>query len=237
MADKPKREIKEPKRFCTEVFAYTPVKKANPQKKNKKLYDIEVTEVDKVNKRLKIHYVGYSSRFDEWRPFGEDEGSEYFPFVRKEKLFIPSENSLVDRTQTFHGQISREIKKKLWSGRREDPEISIDLNVDQDVFMEGLGSALPGIIQRGKMVYQVKSNRMLDPFLGVKWDERILNPAGDFAYVIPGTIKYWMGQRNPITEYKIIGERYIKSEIENSYFITFQFVRGDGNRNNYQANM
>ena len=29
----------------------------------------------------------------------------------------------------------------------------------------------------------------------------------------------------------------LKSEIENSYFITFQFVRGDGNRNNYQANM
>ena len=165
MADKPKREIKEPKRFCTEFFAYTPVKKANPQKKNKKLYDIEVTEVDKVNKRLKIHYVGYSSRFDEWRPFGEDEGSEYFPFVRKEKLFIPSENSLVDRTQTFHRQISREIKKKLWSGRREDPEISIDLNVDQDVFMEGLGSALPGIIQRGKMVYQVSQIGCSIPFL------------------------------------------------------------------------
>lgn len=66
---------------------------------------------------------------------------------------------------------------------------------------------------------------------------KILNPAGDFAYVIPGTIKYWMGQRNPITEYKIIGEQYIISEIENSYFITFQFVRGDGNRNDDQANM
>ena len=87
------------------------------------------------------------------------------------------------------------------------------------------------------MVYQVKSNRMLDPFLGMKWDERILNPAGDFAYVISGTIKYWLGQRNPITEHKIIGEQYIKSEIENSYFITCQFVRGDGNRNNYQANV
>ena len=112
--------------------------------------------------------------------------------------------------QTFHGQLFREIKKKLWFGRREDPEISIDLNVDQDVLMEGLGSVFPGIIQRGKMVYQVKSNRMFDPFLGMKWDERILNPAGDFAYVISGTIKYWPGQRNPITEYKIIGEQYIK---------------------------
>ena len=67
--------------------------------------------------------------------------------------------------------------------------------------------------------------------------ERILNPAGDFAYIIPGTLKYWMRQRNPITQCKIIGEQYIKSEIENSYFITFQFVRGDGNSNNYQANM
>ena len=51
------------------------------------------------------------------------------------------------------------------------------------------------------MVYQVKSNRMLNPYLGMKWDERILNPAGNFAYEIPGTIKYWMGQRNSITEY------------------------------------
>ena len=101
MADSPKREIKEPKWFYNEFSAYTPVKKANPQRKDTKLYDIEVTEVDKANKRLKIHYVGYSSRFNEWRPFGDDEGSEYFPFVRKEKLFIPSENSLVDRTQTF----------------------------------------------------------------------------------------------------------------------------------------
>ena len=143
MADRPKGEIKEPKWFYNEFSAYTPVKKANPQRKDTKLYDIVVTEVDKANKILKIHYVGYSSRFDEWRPFGDDEGSEYFPFVRKEKLFIPSENSLVDRTQTFHGQLFREIKKKLWSGRREDPEISIDLIVDQDVFIEGLGSVLP----------------------------------------------------------------------------------------------
>ena len=77
MADRPKREIKEPKRFCNEFSADTPVKKASPQEKRYKLYDIEVREVDKANKKLKIHYVGYSTRFDEWRPFGDDEGSEY----------------------------------------------------------------------------------------------------------------------------------------------------------------
>ena len=113
---RPKREIKEPKWFYNEFSAYTPIKKANLQRKDTKLYDIEVTEVDKANKRLKIHYVGYSSRFNEWRPFGDDEGSEYFPFVRKEKLFIPSENSLVDRTQTFHDRLFHEMKKKFALG-------------------------------------------------------------------------------------------------------------------------
>ena len=70
--------------------------------------------------------------------------------------------------------------------------------------MEGLGSVLPGVLQRGKMVYQLESNRVPDSYLGLKWDERILNVAGDFAYVIPGTIKYWLGQRSPIIEYKLI---------------------------------
>ena len=128
------------------------------------------------------------------------------------------------------------VTKKLWFGRREDPVINIDLNVDQDVFMEGLGNVLPGVLQRGKMVYQLESNRVLDSYLGLKWDERILNVAEDFAYVIPGTIKYWLGQRSPIIEYKLIGEQYARTEVENSNFITFQFVRGDGNRNNYHAN-
>ena len=54
------------------------------------------------------------------------------------------------------------------------------------------------------MVYQLESNRVPDSYLGLKWDERILNVAGDFAYVIPGTIKCWLRQRSPIIEYKLI---------------------------------
>ena len=73
-----KERNKRTKAVLHEFSAYNFVKNANPHKKGTKLYDIEVKEVDKANKRLKIHYVGYSSRFDEWRPFGEDEGSEYF---------------------------------------------------------------------------------------------------------------------------------------------------------------
>ena len=42
---------KEAKRFYNKYLTYTPVRKANPRQKDTKLYDIEIREVDKINKR------------------------------------------------------------------------------------------------------------------------------------------------------------------------------------------
>lgn len=233
MAGRPQRDVKKPQRF-TEFFAQSSSSEIQKQKCNKRdstLYDIEVTEVDKERKRLKIHYVGYNEKYDEWRPY-DGKAGESFPFVRSEKLFVPTKDSFEDRLQSFHNNVYREIKKKLRSWRREDPEVCVDLNVDQDVFEAGLGS-IPGRMYPGRTVFTMRSNRMMDPFLGLKWDERILNENGDFAYVVEGTIRYWLGKRSPIVEFKYIGNKLIKSEIENSYFLTFQFVRGDGNKFTY----
>ena len=57
-----------------------------------------------------------------------------FPSERLEKTYIPGEMSLEDRTNVFHGHVYQEIKRKLWSGRRDDPDIRIEVNVDPDVF-------------------------------------------------------------------------------------------------------
>ena len=62
---------------------------------------------------------------------------------------------------------------------------------------------------------------MLNPYLGMKWDERILNPAGNLAYEIPGTIKYWMGQRNPVTEYKTIGSSILNLKSKTAILLHF----------------
>ena len=81
-----KREIKKAKRFCNEYLTYTPVRKANPRKKDKKLYDIETREVEKINKRLKIHYVGYSTCFDEWRLSGLMEDLDIFRLSQRKAV-------------------------------------------------------------------------------------------------------------------------------------------------------
>ena len=38
---------------------------------------------------------------------------------------------------------------------------------------------------------------------------------GDFAYVVPGTLRFWLTKRNPI--FKLIGDKYVRSEIEDGY--------------------
>ena len=77
--------------------------------------------MDTTRKQLKIHLAGFSHGYDDWN---------YFPFVRLEKMFFPAEGPLENRGNIFHGRLYRWIKRKLWSGRKDDPEVRIELNVE-----------------------------------------------------------------------------------------------------------
>ena len=57
------------------------------RKTDRDLYDVGVIEVDTTRKQLKIHFVGFSHEYDEWRDY--DNERNYFPFVRLEKKFFP----------------------------------------------------------------------------------------------------------------------------------------------------
>jgi len=54
-------------------------------------------------------------------------------FQRMEPLFIPSAPSFDDRAELFHAELYREIKRKLYSGRKDDPATRIEIRIDQDV--------------------------------------------------------------------------------------------------------
>ena len=54
------------------------------------LYEIEVKEVNREGKRLKIHYKGFNDQFDEWKPYDDNN----FPVVQLEHKFKPSEVSI-----------------------------------------------------------------------------------------------------------------------------------------------
>ena len=69
----------------------------------------------------------------------------------------PTDDSLSDRLQALYERVYWEIKRKLYSGRREDPEIRIEIPVDKEGFNEGLGRITTKSYQRTKLTYKVLS--------------------------------------------------------------------------------
>ena len=61
-AERLKRVVKKPKRFVWEFSRSIELKKTDAREGDKKLYDVEVTEVEKVNKRIKINFCGAIAR-------------------------------------------------------------------------------------------------------------------------------------------------------------------------------
>ena len=121
------------------------------------------------------------------------------------------------------------MKCKLYSGRKDNVEIRIEIPVEEDVFEVSIATAARARRERNKQVYRI-CNHDLVSFLGVKWDERILNVNGDYAFVTEGTVRFWITERNPVIGYKLIGGKYVRSEIEDDHQLVFIFVCGDGNR-------
>lgn len=100
MASRPKRTLHKMRRFVDE-FVVSGVKesvKKRPKKDNN-LYEVEIREDDRQNKRIRIHFKRYDARFDEWRPYNQD--GEYFPFVRWEKPHVLTSSSLNGRDNHF----------------------------------------------------------------------------------------------------------------------------------------
>ena len=119
MAERPKRVRRAPDCFAFESTAISSLKPAK-KKKDNSLYEVEVQEVDSDRNLVRIHYKGYSSKYDEWRSFGNaDTDGEYFPFVRQEKVPVLSEESMNDKSDILRSKLYREILKKLYSGVEE----------------------------------------------------------------------------------------------------------------------
>ena len=179
------------RRFVVE-FVVSDVKESVKKlpKKDNNLYKVEIKEVDRQDKRIRIHFKGCDARFDEWRPYDQDGEYRKYIFVRWEKPHVLTSLSLNDRADYFIDMLFRGIKRNLNSKRKDDPNVRIEIDVTEDVFNHVFGAIPHAVEERGRLVCSVSSNRMLDTTVGPKWDERIINIRGDFCFVVEGTVKF-----------------------------------------------
>ena len=132
---------------------------------------------------MKIHYVGYSNKYDEWR-------------CRDEIVIRPPKTtSCAPRPNFFFSTLACAIKKRL-TPSRDDPAIRIQLP-----FSKEDGDLL---LQKGVSCgqqHKLQQYSDLDAVLGKDWHYRVVNTRGDFSFVVMEIVRFHMYTPRPILEY------------------------------------
>ena len=207
------------------------------QSKSDQLFPVKVVDKDDSGKRIKIHYVGYSTKYDEWRdecdlePINEADSSEetecdgfsFEPF-------------------SLHSYLKVKIKQSLTCTRKSSPSVRIVVPFDAVTFNGGL--RLLGTESKkaqGIQHYTIKHYRDLNPILGKNWHFRGLNVNADYGYVILETLEFFLRKSRSLEEYlPTPGQEEDSgspstslSLVDTGYVLTFMFVCGYGARSTF----
>ena len=222
--DSIKNRHRVPSAKCVEATATSDQHKSdkNPHRREKnRLYEIEI--VAEEGSKVKVHYSGYGEEYDEWKP-------------RSEIHYIKPQFDQVDEDFSPLTELARAIKRKLLPSCSGDPDVRIQVSIDQSSFraLQELGTPQ---VQRGanSQQYTIGDYKSLDEVLGKNWHFRVVNKAGDFSYAILQTISFQLSRGRPILEYEVEKKQdgtlqLTPAYIEQSRILVFKFVRGDGNK-------
>ena len=135
---------------------------------------------------VKVHYTGWHSKFDEWRP-----ASDIVDIPQCYLVSSPEAGIL------FHENLKIAIKEALHCQRKTDAYSIVRIPIVKDLF-DNIRET--GVVKR-KNRFLIQPLSCFNKFLGEKWFIRTINEAGDFAYVIKGTAEFWITERAPLVEY------------------------------------
>ena len=180
------------------------------------LYPVEIvsTATDRPG-YVRVHYVGYSSTFDEWKPCDDVVTTEL--------------SATVDEEFDVNRELAFKLKSSLVSQRRSNPLVKIEMGFDKRAFDEGL-KILGHLKERKRGVdhYTISNFSDLDSLFGRNWHYRGLNKHGDFCYVICKTVEFYLYKKRPLVQYIDQGGVPTKVSLARGYTLVFKFVRGDG---------
>ena len=181
------------------------------------LYRIRVVEEN--GDKVKVHYIGYSKKYDEWK--NKDE----LVSLEKDNSDITPQPSTW-QPYSLYRELANKIKANLHSSRKESPAVKIDMPFDRLLFEGGLARlGIEKRVHRGTTKLTIKTYKDLDPLLEKDWHWRGLNEAGDFCYVLLHTVEFYIYHKRSLKEFF---PSMTTIERDLGYGLIFSFVRGDG---------
>ena len=202
------------------------------RRKYSTLFPIEVVDEDSQH-QVKIHYVGYSDKYDEWIRKSQ---IQYKPVVSNSPL---SSQELNLQSHNF-ATLACGIKQKLVPIRKlEDPKVRIQVPFDNTSFnLLKRNGVLLDIQFNGHQVHGIKDYEDLDELFGEQWHLRIVNRNGDFSCALLKTIQFYATCPRPILDFSINTTPLLQDDelTLSPYFtvqqptVVFQFVKKDGSK-------
>lgn len=203
-------------------------------RKRSTLFPVEVIDED-TQHQVKIHYVGYSNKYDEWIRKSQ---IQYKPVV------LPLSSKELNLQSHNFTTLACCIKQKLIPSRKlEDPKVRIQIPFDNTSFnLLKRNGVLLDIQVNGHQVYGIKDYEDLDELLGEQWHLRIVNINGDFSCALLKTIQFYATCPKPILDFSINTSTTHASLLQGDeltlspYFtvqqpaVVFQFVKKDGGK-------
>lgn len=161
--------------------------------KSDKLFPVKT--VEKEDKRVKVHYVGFSTKYDEWRD--ESELESLYTSETSQETASSEEDTVCDGRSfepfSLHNHLKVKIKQSLSCTRKSSPEVRIVVPFDVITFNGGL--RLLGTESKkahGIQHYTIKHYKDLNTLLGKNWHYRGLNVNADYGYVITTTVDFYL---------------------------------------------
>ena len=187
---------------------------------------LEIIEEDAENSdRVKVRYIGYSSKYDEWRTRNEIvELSENDTDDDDEQPSMASSSRGSSTTMTPAPPyslvllVAQTIKDLLIPSRRGSPTCSFVMPFDKVVF-DSL--AIRGVLaQRCRVHRHIQFHALAGLTICLGYI-RGLNVAGDFCYVIPGSVEFYLRQRKGRANYQVqyTVKEYLWPMLPASFFI------------------
>ena len=189
-----------------------------------RLYPVEVVETD--GSKVKIHYVGYADKYDEWREAEEVESPD--------TSVCEQRSEEAERYSPFdpHRELAIQIKASLNCGNRKNVDVRLDMPFDRLLFNGGLKQKAVHLrSSRGHNIYGIKHYSDLDGLLGKGWYMRALNPRLDFCYVNRETVQFYLHERKPLVEYDADGKKKL---MNCGTSLVFRFIRMDAVQRQWQ---
>ena len=192
------------------------VKLPRASRSQDKVYPVTILEQN--SDKVKVHYIGYSSIYDEWKYEDEliEEGGG------------PSESQATYQPYSLYHNLRLRVKQALIRGRKNSPVIKIVMNFDPVLFSGGLKAVgVPFKVVQGIQHYKIKKYQDLDPYLGSSWHYRGLNSSGDYNFVELETVDFWLRKAKSLVEYlpdkvcdsgQVTGSRHLTDTGYNLFF-------------------